>query len=57
MLIAPREDIVNGEPLYQAILACGIKDGDIKNGSVVMARIHRCGGPKEVNGTRRLLSG
>jgi hypothetical protein len=42
--IAKREDISKLDA-YKAILAAGIADSDLVDGSVVMARIYCCGGP------------
>ena len=35
------------KPTYDALLASGIKDSDIKDGSLVLVRIYCCGGPNE----------
>ena len=43
MAIAQREDILNTD-VYRNILAVGVADADIVDGSVVMARIYCCGG-------------
>lgn len=44
MVLGKRADIVQAKPLFDAILAAGIPDGEIVDGSVVMARIFCCGG-------------
>ena len=41
--VANRQDIVNTEA-YKAIIAAGVADADIQDGSVVMMRIYCCGG-------------
>ncbi|WP_199385460.1 hypothetical protein [Geomesophilobacter sediminis] len=44
MVLGKRAEIVQAKPLYDAILADGIRDSEIVDGSVVMARIFCCGG-------------
>ncbi|QWV94482.1 hypothetical protein KP004_04660 [Geomonas oryzisoli] len=39
-----REEVVQAKDLYDAIIASGIKDSEIADGSVVLARIYCCGG-------------
>jgi hypothetical protein len=43
VLIAKREDVLKVEA-YKGILAAGVADSDLVDGSVVMARIYCCGG-------------
>jgi hypothetical protein len=45
--IAKREDIVQSKDEYKAIIAAGVADSDLQNGSVVVARIYCCGGVSE----------
>jgi hypothetical protein len=56
--IAQREDILKLEA-YKGIIAAGVADSDLTDGSVVMARIYCCGGPtKETSAeyaNRRML--
>jgi len=42
--IGTRSDIVQAKPIYDAIIANGINDAEIADGSVVIARIYCCGG-------------
>jgi len=42
--IAQREDILKLEA-YKGIIAAGVADSDLVDGSVVLARIYCCGGP------------
>lgn len=44
MQIGKRADILQSKDIYEAIIASGIKDSDIADGSVVVARIFCCGG-------------
>jgi hypothetical protein len=44
MVLGKRAEIVQARPLFDAILASGIPDSEIVDGSVVMARIFCCGG-------------
>lgn len=44
MVLGKRAEIVQAKPLFEAILAAGIPDSQIVDGSVVMARIFCCGG-------------
>ncbi len=41
---AKREDIIQSKDEYKAIIATGVADSDLQNGSVVAARIYCCGG-------------
>lgn len=43
--IAKRDEIIEATPLYDALIAAGIKDSDIVDRTVVFARIYCCGGP------------
>lgn len=45
--VATRNDIVQMQKTYQALLASGIKDSAITNGSLGAARVLCCGGPAE----------
>jgi hypothetical protein len=46
--IASREELVReGARVYQSMLASGVKDSDIRNGSLVFGRVECCGGPNE----------
>jgi len=45
--IANREDIIQSKDEYKAIIAAGVADSDLQNGSVVVARIYCCGGVSE----------
>ncbi|MBI3621521.1 MAG: hypothetical protein HY208_04965 [Nitrospirae bacterium] len=49
MVVFHRSDVLKDEskPTYAALLAAGIKDSDIKDGSLVFVRIYCCGGPNE----------
>jgi hypothetical protein len=47
MVIGKRADILEGKAVYEAIIAAGIKDSEVVDGSVVVARIYCCGGPSE----------
>lgn len=50
--IGKREDILQSEA-YKAIIAAGVADSDLEDGSVVMARIYCCGGmSKELSSER-----
>ena len=40
------------KPLYDALIAAGIKDSEIQDGSVAVARIYCCGGPSEKDDAR-----
>jgi len=42
-----RADIVEAKEIYDALIASGIKDSDIADNSVVLARIFCCGGKNE----------
>jgi hypothetical protein len=42
--IAKRDEIVSLAELYKSIIAAGIDDSDVVDGSVVMVRIYCCGG-------------
>lgn len=44
MVFGKRAEIVQARPLFDAILAAGIPDSEIVDGSVAMARIFCCGG-------------
>lgn len=46
MYVVKRSDILTDQnkPTYEALIASGIKDSEIKDGSVVWARIFCCGG-------------
>jgi len=44
MSIADREDIVQAKPIHDSIIASGIPDSEIVDGSVVVVRIYCCGG-------------
>ena len=55
MEIGKRADILQYKELYEAIIASGIKDSEIKDGSVVVARITCCGGPSEKLDSRMLF--
>jgi len=43
VLIAQRNDILKAEA-YKGIIAAGVSDSDLVDGSIVMARIYCCGG-------------
>jgi hypothetical protein len=43
-MFAQREDILKSEALYKSIIAAGVADSDLVDGSVVVARIYCCGG-------------
>jgi len=46
MIVADRRTLMEeSKPTYDALIASGIKDSDIKDGSTVLARIYCCGGP------------
>jgi hypothetical protein len=47
MGIGKRIEVVQNKPLYDAIIASGIKDSEIVDGSVIVARIYCCGGMTE----------
>jgi hypothetical protein len=42
-----RDSIVQSGESYQKLLASGIKDADIRDGSLAAGRIEYCGGPNE----------
>jgi hypothetical protein len=44
MVLGKRTEIEQAKPIFDAILAAGIQDAEIVDGSVVMARIFCCGG-------------
>ena len=44
MQIGKRADILQGKKMYEAIIASGVKDSEVADGSVVAARIFCCGG-------------
>lgn len=44
MQIGNRADIVQSKELYAAIIASGVQDSEVTDGSVVVARIYCCGG-------------
>jgi hypothetical protein len=58
MMIAQREDILKSDA-YKSIIAAGVADSDLVDGSVAMARIYCCGGmSKELSSefaNRRML--
>jgi len=43
--VAKRDEILKAEVLYKAMIAAGVSDSDLEDGSVVVARIYCCGGP------------
>jgi len=43
MYIFPREEILKAEA-YKTIIAAGVSDSDLTDGSVLMARVYCCGG-------------
>jgi hypothetical protein len=45
--VGTRQDTVNVKEWYEAILASGINDSEIVDGSVVVGRVWCCGGPVE----------
>jgi len=47
MAIGKRSYVVQAKPVYDAIIANGIPDSEIVDGSVVVARIYCCGGITE----------
>ena len=55
MEIGKRADILQNKELYEAIIASGIKDSEVNDGSVVVARITCCGGPSEKLDSRMLF--
>lgn len=49
MLIGTRADIVGVKEWHQALLDSGIRDEDIRDGSMAVGRIWCCGGPAETS--------
>jgi len=47
MEIEPRALVVQTEKVYEAIRASGVRDSDITDGSIIVARIFCCGGMAE----------
>jgi hypothetical protein len=47
MAIAKRTEIVQMKEVYNAIIASGVNDSEIVDGSVVVARVYCCGGISE----------
>jgi hypothetical protein len=49
MILFNRDEIIQAQakPLYDAIIASGVSDSEIVDGSVAIARIYCCGGPSE----------
>ena len=45
--LGQRELLKKEKWLYDILTACGVKDEDIRDGSVVLGRIYCCGGPNE----------
>lgn len=45
--IGTQKQVVEFKPLYDALLASGIKDSEIKDGTVAWARVFCCGNPLE----------
>ena len=45
--VGKRADILKNEELYKDIMAAGIPDSDVVDGSVVAVRIYCCGGPSK----------
>jgi hypothetical protein len=43
--VATQKEIVESKPVHDALLSSGIKDSEIKDGSVVMGRVFCCGNP------------
>jgi hypothetical protein len=54
--VGKRADIVQAKPLYNAILAAGIPDTEVVDGSVVMARTYCCGGMTDDLGPEKVSS-
>lgn len=52
--LAPRSEVIGVPRLYNAILASGVRDEDIRDGSVVFTRVECCNGPNE-KATARLV--
>ena len=42
--IGKRDEIIQAKPLYNAIISTGIRDSEIVDGSVAVARVYCCGG-------------
>src|SRR5512143_2865034 len=49
MLVGTRADIVGVKEWHQALLDAGIRDEDIRDGSLAVGRIWCCGGPAEMS--------
>ena len=47
MQIAPREAILRNDLMYETLVTSGISESEIRDGSVVVARVFCCGGPNE----------
>lgn len=45
--VATQKEIVESKALHDALLSSGIKDSEIKDGSVALARVFCCGSPME----------
>jgi hypothetical protein len=45
--LASRKEVVSSPRIYKAILAAGVSDQDIQNGSVIVGRVFCCGGAIE----------
>ena len=53
--LSTRAEVIDSKPIYEAILSSGIRDSDVRDGSVVFARIYCCGGPNERHTVRILF--
>jgi hypothetical protein len=49
--LGSREEIVAARTTYQTLLASGIQDSDLQNGSLAAGRVYCCGHPNEVDMT------
>lgn len=52
MGLAKRDEIIQAKRLYDALIASGVRDSEIVDGSVAVARIYCCGGPAEKSDVR-----
>jgi hypothetical protein len=48
LMVGSRADILESKDWHQALLASGIPDSEIRDGSMGVGRIYCCGGPAEV---------
>jgi len=54
--ISSRQETIGEKRLLDILIACGVEEASIRDGSIVMARIYCCGGSNEVETARMLYA-